>query len=94
LVPYRFLPQWLGWDLGHLLVAARAAGIPLAHVVAFGVGGDASVITGFFFEIDFISGGLRQAMEGRLLEVKAKDWTMTSMNAASFLESSSSFVFS
>jgi hypothetical protein len=47
------------------------------------------VITGFFFETDFVSGGLRQATEGRLLEVRGKDWTIASVNAASFLESSS-----
>jgi hypothetical protein len=46
LVPHRFLPHWLG--MGRVPMAVHAAGTPLARVVAFGVGGDACVITSIF----------------------------------------------
>jgi hypothetical protein len=92
LVPHRFQPHWSG--TGRVHVPVCAAGMPLARVVVFGVGRNACVITGPFLRDRLRLWGLRQAAEGRLLEVRAKDWMTMSADATSFLEASSSFLFS
>jgi hypothetical protein len=53
----QFQPHWLGTGRAH--VPMRAAVMPLARVVAFGVGGDACVITGTFLRDRLRLWGLR-----------------------------------